>query len=67
MTYIFLALVAVALFVFLAARARQGSLSDAILGFARSMDTTSVFGRRHDLDLVAAATAFQRHASGRAG
>jgi hypothetical protein len=44
-TYLVLSLVALGLAVFLAGRGRKSLVSDAILGFARSMDTTSVFGR----------------------
>jgi hypothetical protein len=40
-----LSLAALGLAVFLAGRARKSLVNDAILGFARSMDTTSVFGR----------------------
>ena len=42
MTYIVLALLAVALVVMLARGGRQLRVRDAILGFARSMDTTSI-------------------------
>jgi hypothetical protein len=42
-TYLILTVIAVALIVLLALRTRRSTVSEAVLGFARSMDTTCLY------------------------